>query len=323
MTANVHGNELTGVAVIHELVTEALAQELKGTVVAIPTLNPAALRRYHRSPVFDERDPNRLFPEGKFAEAEDKDVHDVDKKYPELYEQIANKIYSYFEKYADYHIDYHNHHLRSIPYAILDRVFYEDESKKEEAEELFKRQKAMLEAFGVLTCTEFPAKKYLEMKLHRTVSGGTLNNLRIPAFTAELGENSVVNPKVVQGSVKGTKNVLKWAGLFEGPPEVITEFSIPKPSETLRRSYHPRAKQSGIIRFLVNPGDKVTKDQPVAQITDILGRPLGDGYIRTDYDGYMVALQSKMTVYTNDAIAEMGIKDEAPIVVPIPPKKSS
>ncbi|MHA2244158.1 MAG: succinylglutamate desuccinylase/aspartoacylase family protein [Candidatus Hodarchaeales archaeon] len=319
LTANVHGNELTGIAVIHQLVTDKLAQELKGTIVAIPTLNPSALRRNHRSPGFDERDPNRLYPEGKFAE--EKEEEEIDKDYPELYEQVANKIYSYFEKYADYHIDFHNHSLRSIPYVILDRVFYENEAKKEEAEKLSKQQKAMVEAFGVLACSEFPAKKYLKMKLHRSVSGATLNSLRIPAFTAELGENSVIIPQVVEGSIKGTRNVLKWAGMLEGPREEITEFLVPKPNEQLRRCYHPRSKQSGIIRFLINPGDQVKKGQPVALITDILGRQLGDGYIRTEYDGYMIALRSEMTVYPNDPIAEMGIKDDAPIVVPIKSKK--
>ena len=71
LTANVHGFELTGVAVIHELMTEQIAQELKGTIVAIPTLNPSAFRKYHHKAEYDDRDPNRLFPEGKFA---DKDI---------------------------------------------------------------------------------------------------------------------------------------------------------------------------------------------------------------------------------------------------------
>jgi predicted deacylase len=319
LTANVHGNELTGIAVIHDLVTDELAQELKGTIVAIPTLNPSALGRWHRSPTYDERDPNRLYPEGKFAE-EDKDEAAIDRDVPELYEQVANVIFPYFEQYADYHIDFHNHALRSIPYAIFDRIFYADGSKKD-AEELLEKLKAMVEAFGIITCTEFPGKKYLKKKLHRSVSGSTLNSLRIPAFTAELGENSVVIPNVVKGSIKGTRNVLRWAGMLEGPMEEITEFPIPQPSERLRRASYPRAKQAGIVRFLVNPGDHVTKSQPFAKLTDILGRPLGDGVIRTDYDGYIIALRSQMTVYPGDLLAEMGIKDEVPILVPIPPKK--
>ncbi|MFX1505353.1 MAG: succinylglutamate desuccinylase/aspartoacylase family protein [Promethearchaeota archaeon] len=321
LTANVHGNELTGIAVIHQLVTEELTQELKGTVVAIPSLNPSALRHYQSRPGFDNRDPNRLFPEEKFAKEEEE--ADVDKEPPEMFEQVAAEIFSYFKKYADYHIDFHNHTIRSIPYVILDRIFYEDESKKKEAEELKDRVKGMVEAFGALVCTEFPANKYLKMKLHRSVSGSTLNSLRIPAFTAELGENSVVIPNVVEGSIKGTRNVLRHVGMLESPREEITEFPILKPKEQLRRSSHPRSKHAGIIRFLVHPGDEVKKGQPIAVITDILGRKLGDGYIRTDYDGHIVALRSEMTVYPNNYIAEMGIKDDAPLLTPIPSKKNS
>lgn len=321
LTANVHGNELTGIAVIHQLVTEELAQQLKGTVVAIPSLNPSALSHYQSRPGFDDRDPNRLFPEKKFVEEEEE--ADIDKEPPEMFEQVAAKVYSYFKEYADYHIDFHNHTLRSIPYIIQDRIFYENESKKEEAEKLSKQLKSMVEAFGALVCTEFPAKKYLKMKLHRSVSGATLNSLRIPAFTAELGENNVVIPQVVSGSIKGTKNVLRHVGMLDTPREEITEFPVPIPKEPIRRSYHPRAKYSGIIQCLVNPGDQVKKGQPVASITDLFGRKLGDGYIRTEYDGYIIALRSQMTVYQNNPIAEMGIKDDAPLVVPIPPKSAS
>ncbi|MFX0052185.1 MAG: succinylglutamate desuccinylase/aspartoacylase family protein [Candidatus Hodarchaeota archaeon] len=320
LTANIHGQELTGIAVIHELVTESLARELKGTIVALPTINPSGLRQVQRSPEFDDRDPNRLFPEGKFAKEEDEE--DEDRKYPRTFEQVAKKIYSYLEKYADFHIDFHNHYIRSIPYSILDRVFYEDESEKEEAERLCEKQKAMVDAFGVFKAAEFPPKKYLKLKYHRSFSGAALNSLRIPAITIELGGNSVIFPEIVTGSVKGARNVLRWAGMLEDPSEKITEFPLPNENDELvRRCEHPRSKHSGIIKFLVGPGDKVKKGQPVASITDIFGRSLGDGYIRSEHDGYMIALQSKITVYPNDAIAEMGIKNDEPLVVPIPVKK--
>jgi len=318
LTANVHGFELTGVAVIYELMTKKLVHEIKGTLVAIPTLNPSALQRYHHKPVYDDRDPNRLFPEGKFA---DKESEIDDEEHPTLFEHITNKVYAYFEKYADFHIDFHNHSQLSIPYAILDRLFYEDESKKKEAENLLDRQKEMVESFGMLVCAEFPASKYLKMKLHRSVSGSTFNSLGIPAFTAELGENRFLVPEVINGSVKGTRNVLKWAGMLEGPVEEITEFPVPKPSYRVRRFDHPRVKHSGIVRFVVKPGDVVTKGQAIAKLTDILGRPIEDGFIRTEYDGVMVSLQTEMTVYPNDTIAEMGIKDEYPLLAKIPSKK--
>ncbi len=319
LTANIHGSELTGIAVIHELVTDRLVQELKGTVVAIPTLNPYGLRNLTRSPEIDDRDPNRLFPEGRFTKKDEKE--DEDHKYPKPFEQVANKIYSYFEKYADFHIDFHNHAIQSVPYSIIDRVFYKNETEKEEVTQLLEKQKAMVEAFGVLVCVEFPPKKYLKKKLYRSASGCTFNNLRIPAFTAELGGNTIIFPHIVAGSIKGTRNVLKWAGMLEGPLEEITEFSVLKPSERIRRAEHPRTKESGIIKFLVEPGAQVTKGQPIAQILDVFGRPLGDGIIRTEFDGYIIALKSGMTVYANEAFVEMGIKDDAPLVAPIPSEK--
>lgn len=318
LTANVHGNELTGVAVIHDVVKEELAGELKGTVVAIPTVNPSALRLFQRISEYGEPDPNRLFPEGKFVKEEEEDE---DAKYPKPYEQIATKIYSFIEKYGDFHLDFHNHTIRSLPYAIVDRIFYDDEEDKEKAIELSKRQEKMVDSFGAVTMSDFPPKKYMNLKYHRSLSGSVLNNLRIPAFTVELGGNSVILPDIVAGSVKGTRNVLRWAGMLDGPKERITEWKVPRYSGRIRRFEHPRSKHSGIVRYLVNPGDKITKGQPFARITDIHGRPLGDGYIRTEHDGYVTVLNSKLTVYPNDPLGEIGIADDADLVALNPRSK--
>ncbi|MHA1959016.1 MAG: succinylglutamate desuccinylase/aspartoacylase family protein [Candidatus Thorarchaeota archaeon] len=315
LTANVHGNELTGVAVLHDVMTEELAGKLKGTVVAIPTLNPTGLRHSTRSPDYDPKDPNRLYPEGRF---EKKDLEDEDTLYPRRYELLAKKVFSVVEKEADFMIDFHNHTLRSIPFSILDRIFYDGEEEKESATDLARQQKEMIEAFGVTYAADYPAKKYMNLKYHRSVSGSVLNSLRKPAFTVELGANAYLVPEVVAGSVKGTLNVLKWAGMLEGPIEKITEFEVPQPGERVRRLEHPLAPQSGIVRLLVNPGEFVTKGQNIAKIADIHGRPIGDGFVRTEHDGIMIALRSEMTVYQNDPIAEMGVKDEEDILAPMP-----
>ncbi len=319
ITANVHGNELTGVAVLHELVTEDLVKELRGTIVSIPTLNPTALRLYQRHPEYQDDDPNRQFPEGRFAKP---DEEDEDKKYPKPYEQVAKLLFSYFEKYADYHLDIHNHSLRSIPYSIIDRIFYEGDKERKEAEELARKQLGMVEAFGAgaMITTDFPPKKYMNLKYHRSLSGAVLNSLRIPAFTVELGSNSVLIPEIIAGAVKATRNLLRWAGMLDSPKEKITEYSVPVPEYRIRRIEHPRAKHSGIIKLLVGPGEKVGKGQAIAKITDIHGRPVGDGVIRTEHEGYMIALRDQITVYPNMGIAEMGIRDEYDILVPMPSK---
>jgi predicted deacylase len=64
LTANIHGNEYTGIPVIHKVINELNLEELKGTIVAIPSLNPSGSRVKNRSPYYDQKDPNRLFPDG-------------------------------------------------------------------------------------------------------------------------------------------------------------------------------------------------------------------------------------------------------------------
>jgi predicted deacylase len=311
LSANIHGNELTGIAVIHDVLTEDLVKELKGTVVAFPTVNPSALRRGNRTSEYGEDDPNRTFPEGRFARKEEADE---DTKYLKPYEQIASKLYDSVKEYGDYHLDFHNHTLHSLPYSIIDRVFYDTEKDKASAVELSKKQKEMVEAFGAVNMSDFASEKYMNLKYHRTFSGAVLNSLHIPAFTVELGGNSVVQEDIVAGSAKGTRNVLRWAGMLDSPSEEITEWKVPKYSGRIRRFEHPRSPYSGLIRFLVEPGDQIAKGQPIARIVDIHGRPLGDGYIRTDYDGYVIVLRSHITVYRDDSIAEIGIADDTPLV---------
>ncbi|MHA2313262.1 MAG: hypothetical protein ACXADF_17385 [Candidatus Thorarchaeota archaeon] len=220
---------------------------------------------------------------------------------------------------------------RSIPYSILDRIFYKDESDKEEAEKLAEQQKGMVEAFGIFGSADFPAKKYINLKYHRSASGAVLNSLRRPAITVELGSNNVLTvelgsnnvllPKVVAESVKGTRNVLRWAGMLDSPMEEISDFGIERPSKRVRRIEHPRAPQSGIVKLLVDPGQLVKAGEPIAKFTDIHGRPIGDGFIRTKNDGIMIALRSKMDVYPNDIVSEMGVEDDEPIISQYPPPK--
>ncbi|MBN1966064.1 MAG: succinylglutamate desuccinylase/aspartoacylase family protein, partial [Anaerolineae bacterium] len=67
ITGSIHGNEHSGLAVIHRLLgpggTDFPLADLRGTVVLIPTLNPAGLRAAARAPHYNRGiDPNRTFP---------------------------------------------------------------------------------------------------------------------------------------------------------------------------------------------------------------------------------------------------------------------
>ena len=52
----------------------------------------------------------------------------------------------------------------------------------------------------------------------------------------------------------------------------------------MTRLPHPRVPEPGIVHALVRPGEIVRAGQPVAELTDIWGRPLNeDGLIRTEH----------------------------------------
>ena len=65
VTGNIHGAEFDGLAAIHHLLTPELVEQLTGTVIAVPTLNPAGLRLPSVAPTTCGRDPNRFFPDGR------------------------------------------------------------------------------------------------------------------------------------------------------------------------------------------------------------------------------------------------------------------
>ncbi|MHA1504959.1 MAG: hypothetical protein ACTSPT_07215, partial [Candidatus Heimdallarchaeota archaeon] len=54
----------TGIPVIHNVINGLDIEKLKGTIVAIPSLNPSGSRVIRRYPNYDQKDPNRLFPDG-------------------------------------------------------------------------------------------------------------------------------------------------------------------------------------------------------------------------------------------------------------------
>jgi len=65
LTAGIHGPEQAGPLVLYRLITQDLVDRMRGTIVAIPGLNPAGLRTSEREPYHAPKDPNRLWPDGR------------------------------------------------------------------------------------------------------------------------------------------------------------------------------------------------------------------------------------------------------------------
>jgi predicted deacylase len=317
LTGGIHGVEHAGPLVIHQLITQELVNQLRGTIIAIPALNPAGLRTMQREPYHAPTDPNRLWPDGKPEKPQD-----PDKPAPSSLELAYKRLFKEILKTADYLIDYHNAATGSISFVFRDRVLYradqDEEKNKAEAEALAARQHEMIRAYGHTIINEFPVEKYIDEKLHRSTSGAALLVGRIPGFTVELGTGHMPDPAIVAASAAGTRNVLRWAGMLDGEVEPIKGIKVVDPGFPLRRRGTPRVEEPCIVLHLVEPGDVIKEGDPVAETRDVWGRPLNGSPLRSEYDGIVIGRSHGIFYYPGDAVLGMGIRDDLPLVGPYP-----
>lgn len=315
-TANIHGNEYTGLLAVQRAITERLAAELdrlRGTVVAIPSLNPAGLRVSRRQPYFDANtDPNRTFPGRK------KEADNEEESFPSPYEQFSIRLTEEIRASADYLVDLHCAHSRSVPFTIRDRLFYREEDERASAEQLSAQIDGLARAFGLPVVNEFSAKKYLSEELHRSTGGVAVHELGIPSITPELGASNFVDPAGLRAAIVGVRNALVWAGMLDGEPERIDWIPQPQMDAPVRRESHPRAPASGIVNALRQPGDVVHAGDALFELRDIWGRPVetagDDGLVRSEHDGWVIGLRGDVAVYRNVTLATLAVHDDEPLV---------
>ncbi len=334
VTGNIHGDEPVGLVVIQSAVTQGLAKrlrDLRGTVVALPTLNPAGLRVGRRQPYYDARtDPNRTFPDAaKVSDdvsretsgaSQNEDDTEEDEAYPTPYVAVSERYFDLMRASANYLIDLHAMDIQATPFTIRDHILYRGEEQRPAAERLAAQVDGLARAFGIPIVSEYTARKYIAQKLHRSTAGAAAHVAGIPAITPELGMGGDVEPNALRAGVAGIHNALVWAGMLPDAPIVIDWIAQPDLGYPVRCEPHPRASAAGVFHKLVRPGEVVFKDQPVAELRDIWGRPLGDdrGFIRTQKDGWVLSLRSGVGVYPGQAIMDLAVRDDDPLVEPWP-----
>jgi predicted deacylase len=317
LTAGIHGVEHAGPLVIYQLITAALVERLKGTLVAIPALNPAGLRTARRQPYHAPQDPNRLWPDGRPEQPQD-----PDKAPPSSLERAYQRLFQEMRATADYLIDYHNSATGSLSFVIRDRVLYRADRKVEgnraEAEALAARLDEMVRAYGHTIVNEFPPEKTVDEKLHRSTSGAALLVGRVPAFTVELSTGHMPDPAVVGAAAAGTRNVMRWAGMLDGEVEPIAGVQVVDAGFPVRRRRAPRVDRACVVLHRVQPGDRVRVGDAVAEKRDVWGRPLEDGLLRCEQDGFVVGRSHGIYFYPGDAVLALAVRDDAPLIAPYP-----
>ncbi len=283
LTANLHGNEVAGIPVIHRTVTEEIAERIDGTVVGMVTLNPSGLRSAERTSHYDSRDPNRLFPDFR-----------GERVTGSTQELINEKIFRHIERTADALIDLHCSNVGSVPFSILDRLMVSsDERDIDEVGSLVGDRNGIADAFGFTQVYGSGADRTLEEGLHRSLSGACMNAARIPAFTAELGSDYIVEREVVDAAVIGVRNVMRKLGMLDGNYEKVPNVTdVPRSFDARRTSID--SPVSGLLRKRVEPGELVAEGEAIAEITDSFGET--KHVVKAHRDGWVTSFQLGMGV---------------------------
>ena len=160
------------------------------------------------------------------------------------------------ESGPDLVIDLHNDWIRSIPYALVDPG---------------KEHPALEKARTYAALTGFPSVMDTDL-LRRSLSFNLLKK-HVPAITLELGESYVVNEKNVAYGLRAILNILEHMGMVEptgrGKSYALDQEVI---GRWLPYSNNAFCSSMGILRFLIKPGQIVSKGKPLAKIYNAYGR---------------------------------------------------
>ena len=191
LSAGMHGQELSGVGVIWELVKERIDRsKLHGAVIAVPFMNPFS------------------FTGGTYFTPQDGlNLHSAFPGDPEgsLTERLANLVYEEGIKKADVVIDLHCNPENAMMFTYA--FDPDDQGVGLEGYKLAK-------AFGITTVDDKPKPEGVSADIQDVAY-----HLGIPSFLVELTPYYSISPEAVAIGVRGVLNVMKTIKMIEGEVE--------------------------------------------------------------------------------------------------------
>jgi uncharacterized protein len=183
ITGAIHGDEITGIGIIRELLFNYPLVLDRGTLICIPAVNIFGLESNSRY-LPDRRDLNRCFPGYKTGS---------------LTGRLAHTVFTEIIELCDYGIDFHSAAIRRVNYPNVRADMKHPEVKK------------LAKAFG---CELIVNTKGPRGSLRREAV-----KHNIPTIILEAGEVWKFVPEIIRIGVDGCINVLKYLGMVKGEPE--------------------------------------------------------------------------------------------------------
>ena len=286
VTANIHGDECTGIGAILELLPLLEAGLRRGTVHLYPSLNPEGLERRSRKAPEDDQDLNRLFPGDPRGSPSERQAAliwaDLSARRPALL------------------IDLHTDAPDAIPYALVDRATALRGTDRSHLEAQCRR---LADASGLTVLQEYPDAYYTRFRLDRSLTGATLNRLRTPAITLECGPRLYLESGATATMRAALLGVLHAVDLVaEAPP--------PHPSRisgAWRRDAGPRASVAGILLPRSRPGLMLRRGEAVAELRSLTGEKQEE--LVADANGFVVSYAERSHVVAGVPVCTFGFEE--------------
>lgn len=272
VSSTIHGTEIVGADVIRTLVHKSVdPKKLAGSLLCLPILNPLAFHDSVYTTPQDSYNMNRVFP----GSATGPTTH-------RMAEMVMNRAI----RLSDCLIDFHATPFPSMPFSLVREVGGPTDRPSLD----------MATAFGLTT-----VKMVASNEPHRS---GTILDNAISLGKAGMGVEAHYWRRMVksqtQMGTKGVLNVMKHLKMLDGKPEPQTDLPILKGN--LSR-VEITANKGGFVDFLCEPGERVSKGQPIADVWDPYGRTVET--LKSPVDGNVLSypMLGNQAAATGDTIA--------------------
>ena len=263
LSAAVHGDEVCGVEIIRQIQRLVTPDSLSGVLIAVPVVNVPGFATGDRY-MPDRRDLNRCFPGSPRGS---------------LASRFAHLFMTEIVQRCSVGIDFHtgSDHRSNLPQIRADL----DDPATNDLAQVFAAPVTM----------------------HARVRDGSLREAAVRNGTTTLlyegGEAWRFDDHAIDTGVAGTLRVLRHLAMIE-PAD-----AQPAPARTLttRKSRWLRSPMSGVARVLVNLGDHIDADQPLAIITDAVGSR--ERRVRAPSPSIVVGRNEQPVVHRGDALVHL------------------
>lgn len=267
LVSGIHGDELNGVEIIRELISQKFTKPTAGMVISIPTVNIFGFIKQTRE-FPDGKDLNRMFPGSEKGS---------------LASIFAHHLMTEIIPHADYCIDFHTGGARRFNSSQI-RI-------SKGYDELTTLAKVFNPRFIVYAGEREKSFREVATKAGKKV------------MLFEGGKSHDFNQRITQRGVTGTMRLMQYLGMRDFSTELAGK-EYPPPI-VIRESEWIRARQGGLFRFFIKDGAKVEKGQVVGTISDPYGKH--EFKVKIPHSGHIIGLNHAPVVYKGDALMHLGV----------------